>query len=298
MKKILLTGSNGFVGQHIAPLLKNANYTVSTLDIAHADIKTHLCSDVPLLNDTYDIILHAAGKAHAIPKTDAEKQEFFNVNYQGTVHVCKALEQSGLPASFIFISTVAVYGCELGEDISEDYPLSGDSPYALSKIQAETFLTAWCERNQVVLTILRPALLVGPNPPGNLGAMIRGIQSGLYVHIAGGKAKKSMLMVQDLANIVPFVAEKGGVYNLCDDTHPSFYQIAEIIARQTGKKQPLSIPYPLAKTVALCGDLFGSKAPINSAKLKKMTKSLTFSNRKAKESLNWQPLNVLDNFVL
>lgn len=48
--------------------------------------------------------------------------------------------------------------------------------------------------------------------------------------------------------------------------------------------------------MALVGDLMGNKAPINSLKLKKITESLTFSNEKAKRELNWQPLNVLENF--
>jgi hypothetical protein len=47
--------------------------------------------------------------------------------------------------------------------------------------------------------------------------------------------------------------------------------------------------------MALCGDLIGEKAPINSNKLSKITKSLTFSNQKAKKTLAWQPLSVLEN---
>ena len=50
--------------------------------------------------------------------------------------------------------------------------------------------------------------------------------------------------------------------------------------------------------MALVGDLIGKKAPINSLKLKKITESLTFSNEKAKRELNWQPLNVLENFKI
>jgi dTDP-4-dehydrorhamnose reductase len=50
-----------------------------------------------------------------------------------------ALKKSSLPKSFIFISTIAVYGCETGEEITKEHPLNGDSPYALSKIQAEQF---------------------------------------------------------------------------------------------------------------------------------------------------------------
>ena len=48
--------------------------------------------------------------------------------------------------------------------------------------------------------------------------------------------------------------------------------------------------------MAKTGDLLGSKAPINSYKLEKMTKSLTFSNEKARRELGWEPLDVLENY--
>jgi hypothetical protein len=54
----------------------------------------------------------------------------------------------------------------------------------------------------------------------------------------------------------------------------------------------------VAKGLALIGDLFGSKAPINSDKLDKITKSLTFSNAKAIKDLGWKPLDVIDNFKI
>ena len=298
MQRLLLTGANGFLGRNILPLLKKEGYDISILDIAHADIEVNLSKEIPRFGQKYDIVLHTAGKAHVVPKIETEKQAFFDVNYQGTVNLCKALEQLELPKSFIFISTVAVYGRETGENITEDYPLNGDTPYALSKIQAEQYLMKWCEKNQIILSILRPSLIAGSNPPGNLGAMIRGIKSGFYLNIDGGKAKKSVLMVQDIANLVPLLAEKGGIYNVCDDEQPSFGQIAELISKQLGKRKPFSIPYFVAKAMAICGDLLGNKAPINSDKLAKIIQSHTFSNKKAKENLGWQPINVLDNFVI
>lgn len=293
---LLFTGVSGFLGNNLKPLLSQT-YTIKTLGLTNEDdIKIDLSKAVPEIKDSFDIVLHAAGKAHTVPKTEAEKKLFFDVNYQGTVNLCDALEQSQLPKAFIFISTVAVYGLECGENITEDHPLNGNSPYALSKIQAEQFLTSWCEKNGVILGILRPSLIAGKNPPGNLGDMIKGIASGRYLSIAGGKARKSVLMVEDIAHVLPLLCEKGGIYNVCDDVQPSFRELEILISKQLGKKPPPSIPYWMAKSMALVGDVLGEKAPINSSKLKKITKSLTFSNEKAKRELNWLPLNVLENF--
>ena len=63
-------------------------------------------------------------------------------------------------------------------------------------------------------------------------------------------------------------------------------------------RQPISIPYWMAWCMAKVGDLLGSKAPINSYKLEKMTKSLTFSNEKARKELGWEPLDVLENYKI
>ena len=150
----------------------------------------------------------------------------------------------------------------------------------------------------VKLSILRPSLIVGPNPPGNLGAMIHGIKSGKYLSIAGGKAKKSVLMVQDIANLVPLLIEKGGIYNVSDSYQPSFRELEMVICKQLNKKLPLSIPYWFAKSMAVFGDCLGEKTPINSLKLRKITHSLTFSNEKAMRELGWKPMNVLRNFQI
>lgn len=287
-----------FIGNNIYPLLK-AKYEVDTVGLTPQDnYQVNIAQDVPIFSDKYDIVLHAAGKAHSVPKTEEEKQLFFDVNLQGTKRICTALENSGIPKAFIFISTVAVYGCDFGENITEKHPLNGYTSYALSKIQAERYLQDWCAVHDVKLSILRPSLIAGPNPPGNLGIMIKGIKTGKYLSIAEGKAKKSVLMVQDIANLVPLLVEKGGVYNVCDTYHPTFRELETIICNQLNKKIPLSIPYWLANGMAKMGDMIGEKAPINSLKLRKITESLTFSNEKAVRELGWKPLNVLDNFKI
>lgn len=298
MKKLLFTGASGFLGYNIRSIL-DKTYDVQTIGLTDDDdIKINMAKDVPPINTHYDVVLHAAGKAHTVPKSDAEKQVFYDVNYQGTVNLCKALEKTGIPKSFVFISTVAVYGCEFGELITEEHPLEGDSPYAKSKIMAEEYLTNWCKEHGVVLGILRPSLLAGRKAPGNLGAMVNGIKKGFYMNIAGGKVVKSILMAEDIAHLIPLLEEKGGTYNVCDTRQPTFGEISMSIAKQLGKGKPLNLPYWMAWCMAKVGDLLGNKAPINSYKLEKMTKSLTFSNEKARQELGWEPMDVLENYKI
>lgn len=297
MKKLLFTGASGFLGYNILPILHKEYETVHTMGLGQEDdIKINLAKEVPPINTHYDIVLHACGKAHVVPRTPEEEKAFYDVNYEGTRNLCSALEKAGVPKVLVFISTVAVYGCESGELISEDHPLNGDTPYAKSKIMAEEFLTKWCSEHGVVLGILRPSLLAGKNAPGNLGAMVNGIRKGFYLNIAGGKVRKSVLMAEDIARLIPLLIEKGGVYNVCDTNQPTFGEISASVAKQLGKHKPISIPYWMAWCMAKVGDLLGSKAPINSYKLSKMTESLTFSNEKARRELGWEPLDVLENY--
>lgn len=298
MEKILITGGTGFLGQNIVPDFKKNN-DVTLCGITPQDnIQVNLAKEVPELSEKYDIVFHAAGKAHVIPKTKEEIKAFYDVNLQGTKNLCAALENVGVPKSFIFVSTVAVYGCEEGENIDESHPLNGTTPYALSKIQAEQFLTEWCLKNNVILSIIRPSLIAGPNPPGNLGAMISGIKSGKYLSIGGGKARKSVLMVDDIPVLIDLMKDKGGIYNVCDDSQPSFKELEETIAVQLGGKKIINVPYWFANCCAKVGDLLGSKAPINTQKLSKITKSLTFSNAKAKRELGWRPTDVVSHFKI
>ena len=235
MKKLLFTGASGFLGYNIRPILEKS-YDVHTIGLTDEDdIKINMAKEVPPINTHYDVVLHAAGKAHVVPKTEEEKQVFFDVNYQGTVNFCKALENAGIPKSLVFISTVAVYGCEFGELITEEHPLEGDSPYAKSKIMAEEYLTEWCANHGVILGILRPSLLAGRKAPGNLGAMVKGIQKGFYLNIAGGKVKKSILMAEDIAHLLPLLEEKGGIYNVCDSYQPTFGEISASVANALSK---------------------------------------------------------------
>lgn len=297
MKSLLFTGATGFLGSNVLPLLRQ-NYEVETLALdPNADININLVTDQIVLSKQYAIVLHAAGKAHVIPKTEEEIKLFYDINYEGTKKLCSALEKSGVPKSFVFMSTVAVYGCDIGEKITENHSLDGETPYAKSKIMAEEFLKDWCSRNNIILTILRPSLIAGKNPPGNLGAMIKGISSGKYLSIAGGVSHKSVMMACDLANVIPLCEDKGGIFNICDDSYPSFHELEVLISKQLGKKRPpLNIPYWVANILAHIGNLMGKKAPINSLRLEKIVKSLTFSNEKIKKELGFVPTDVLSNF--
>jgi nucleoside-diphosphate-sugar epimerase len=293
---ILLTGANGFLGKIFHKYLSRNN-SIFSLSRNSGNFQFSIENEIPYFDIFFDLVIHTAGKAHSFPKKKSDKLTFFDVNVKGTQNLLHGIERSGrLPKSFIFISSVGVYGVDQGGDINENTPLQAKDPYGLSKIQAEQLVFEWCDRNNVICTILRLPLLVGENPPGNLGEMIKVIQKGYYFNIAGGKAKKSMVLAEDVAKIIIKVSEIGGIYNLTDGYHPNFFELSNAIAKQIDKSNPFNLSFFIAKTIALFGDIVGDKFPLNSNKLKKITADLTFDDTKARQVLGWNPSNVLDYY--
>lgn len=291
--KILLTGANGFLGQSIKNQFVN-KYHVISLSRTNGNYKVSLENEIPNFKEKFDLIIHAAGKAHSIPKTAVEKKQFHDVNVIGTINLLKGLEKIGIPKQFVFISSVSVYGLENGTNIDEEQPLNAKDAYGLSKIEAEKMVLTWCSEHQVVCTILRLPLLVGAHPKGNLKGMLKAIDKGYYFNIGGGKARKSMVLAKDIANFIPSVAAVGGIFNITDGFHPSFDELSSAICQSKNKTKPFNIPLTFAKLIGFIGDFLGSKAPINSLKVKKITSDLIFSDSKARKLLNWNPQTVLE----
>jgi len=289
--KIILTGASGFLGKILFSSLCRDYEVISLGRGKNNKVIADLTIEVPKL-PSCDLIIHAAGKAHVVPKSDEEAAEFYNVNFRGTQHLLMGITK--LPKSLIFISSVSVYGLEQGEMINEDAPLMGSTPYAKSKIAAEQLVLEWGERNNVPVLVLRLPLIVGKNAPGNLGAIIRAIQRGYYRRIGQGNARKSMVLAQDLASFLPTWTKKSGIFNLTDGVHPAISQLDDYLAQFFGKKVK-SLPIGLLRFLAKLGDSL-SFFPFNSSRLSKLELSLTFSDFKAQRELGWNPRPVIGYF--
>lgn len=292
MTDVLLTGANGFLGRAITNELSN-DCNIFKLSRTSGEFKVSLEKEVLDFKRKFELVIHSAGKAHTTPKSEFEKKQFYDINVLGTENLLRSLEVSGVPEKFVFISSVSVYGQNEGNKIDENHLLKAKDPYGLSKIEAEKIIQEWCFKNKVICTILRLPLLVGKNPPGNLGAMVRAIEKGYYFNIGRGVARKSMVLVEDVAAIILKSATIGGVYNLTDGQHPSFNELSLTISKKINKRKPLNLPLFVVKIMAKGGDLLGHKSPITSLKLKKITSNLTFDDSKAKNILNWNPQSVI-----
>ncbi len=292
---ILLTGSTGFLGKYLINNLPAK--IIKTLNRSDSDYDVDLSLNTPCFKDNFETVIHNAGKAHIIPRSKEDIAAFYDVNLLGTKNLLIGLSKSP-PKRFVFISSVSVYGMIIGQNINESRPLLAKDPYGKSKIEAEVVVKKWCNENNVICTILRLPLVVGFNPPGNLGSMIKGIKKGYYFDIAGGNAKKSMVLASDIAKFILSASEVGGIYNLTDGCHPNFNELSHLISKQLGRRFVPNIPLFVAKFLAFIGDNLGPEFPINSNKLNKITSSLTFDDSKARKAFAWNPTPVLKGFKI
>jgi nucleoside-diphosphate-sugar epimerase len=145
--KVLLTGSSGFLGSEILKYFIQNNIDIKTLGRSVSNnIRIDLVKDTYNINTNFDLIVHSAGKAH-----DNNNYSFHDVNYLGTKNLLNSLITNP-PKSFVFISTVAVYGRNEGELITEKHPLTAIDDYGKSKIDAEKLIINWCNKFNVSFT--------------------------------------------------------------------------------------------------------------------------------------------------
>ena len=297
--QVLLTGHSGYLGS----IIRSFFPYVTSIGKKGADIFMDLSQNGTVDLPPADLIIHCAGKAHVFPKSKVEQELFYSVNVLGTQNLLNSIKLSDVkPKAFIFISSVAVYGKTSGELITEEEELLATDPYGSSKLQAEKLVLDWGKKNNVKIGILRLPLIVGENPPGNLGVMIKGIKSGRYFRIGDGGACKSMVLAEDVAKIIPKLVEVGGIYNLTDGNHPSFRELDVAIKKKYGIVRPIrTIPISFARILAWLGDvleIFVRKPmPINTNKLEKIISNLTFSDEKACRELGWSPTSVIEYYL-
>ncbi len=303
-ERALVTGGSGFLGRHLIRHLGDQGAEVVVLCRRPVEGVRSITADLssPVLDfggDAFGVVYHLAGLAHRVPRSAEEEREFFRINVEGTRNLLRALERtSPLPKAVVLISSIAVYGHEEGTLLDESTPRQAKDPYGASKREAEDVLMEWSASNGVRAGIIRPPLIVGRNAPGNFGMMVTALRSGRYLGIGSGSARRSMVLVEDVAKVLPAAARVGGIFNLADGYHPSFAELEDAICAALGRSSPRRVPLTLARLLANAGDrgqeLTGRQFPFSSRTLMKMTSTLTLSDRQGRVRLGWSPTPVLN----
>lgn len=183
MKKILVTGSSGFIGESLVAALQQKNYQILTFDSKDGNI-----SDVDLsqkyANEEIFHVFHLAAKTF-VPHSWENPLEFYQTSILGTQQVLELCRKNTIPMTFV---SAYVYGIPQETPISEKVPPTPNNPYAHSKYLAEELCKFYAEYYNVKITIARPFNIYGKNQKSHF----------LIPHILNQVLKDDQITVKDL----------------------------------------------------------------------------------------------------
>jgi NAD dependent epimerase/dehydratase len=231
MKKVLLTGADGFIGSHLTELLLERGYEVKALaqynsfnywgwledipknpnlDIISGDIRDpHFCREII---KGIDLIFNLAALI-AIPYSYIAPDSYVDTNIKGTLNVCQAAKESG-GIRVIHTSTSEVYGTALYVPIDEKHPKQPQSPYSASKIGADAMAMSFYHAFALPVTIARPFNTYGPRQSARaiIPTIISQIASGMKeIKLGNLSPTRDFSFVKDTARGFLTIAE-------CDNT--------------------------------------------------------------------------------
>lgn len=258
-KKILITGSTGFVGTELSQFLLKKDYLIIgttrkkiSEDLTNIDLVTveNISQDTDWKNILIDIdvVIHLAGRAHILKENcDNPLDQFRKDNTYSTINLAKHCADAEVKR-FIFISSIGVNGSHtLNECFKSSDKPNPHSDYAISKYEAEMGLKDILKNSKTKFIILRPPLIYGPNAPGNISLLLKAIKLNLPIPFGNISNRRSFISINNLSRIIdicitnPHVLDK--TFVVCDKGYISTPEFVERISK-IENKQPWLIKMP------------------------------------------------------
>lgn len=297
MKKVLVTGADGFIGSHLTELLVEKGYEVrafayynsfntwgwldtlpkSVMD--HVDVFTGDIRDPNGVREAMkgcDAVFHLAALI-AIPFSYHSPDAYVDTNIKGTLNVLQAARNLGTRRVLV-TSTSEVYGTAQYVPIDEKHPYQGQSPYSATKIGADRLAESFYRSFDLPVTIVRPFNTYGPRQSA------RAVIPTIITQLLAGKTEiklgsltptRDFNYVKDTANgfYELFRSDKtiGQEINIATQQEISIGQLAEELIRQIN---------PNAKIICDEQRLRPEKSEVN---------RLLGSNEKIRQLTDWKP---------
>ena len=310
MKKILITGASGFIGQSLIKYLSKLNKPVrgtvrlnysflSNTDIEYVSVRDidHNTNWNKCLIDI-DCIIHCAGKAH-IMKTERNdlSKIYQSVNVDGTKQLAEQAVEAKI-RRFIFLSSIKVNGentndDDIDKDLNEKKIVfshkdlaSPKDPYAKSKLEAEKVLWEISSRTGLEVVVVRLPLVYGYDAKGNLAKLKKLVRSKIPLPLSLVKNQRSMIGIDNLIDLliccIDHPKASGKTFLASDGKNLSTPEFIKLIASSMGRKANL-FPLPIY-ILKFLGLIFGKSEEIN-----RLVGSLSIDDSYTKEILNWIP---------
>jgi UDP-glucose 4-epimerase len=271
LKRVIITGGNGFVGRHLVKrLLTNKQCSVvlvantsnlmdrglqetMPLTFYAADIRDREAISNIFRDEEADTCVHLAAKLSVVDSIK-KPDETMDINVKGTLNVLEACHNSGVK-NFVFASSAAVYGDVEELPISEDQTLKPLSPYGSSKMLAEQHVLSYKRLKKIQNTIsLRIFNVYGSGQTNESGVITKfatRLSKGLPPIICGnGEHTRDFISVDDVADAIllsikameepknnhNYSLSASPVFNIGTGTATSIKELAQIMISISGLK--------------------------------------------------------------
>ncbi|MCT7577404.1 NAD-dependent epimerase/dehydratase family protein [Aliarcobacter butzleri] len=226
MSKLLITGSNGFIGNYFINNYKS-KYNIKTFSFLKDDINNLNCGDI-------DVVFHLSALVHQMGGASASEYEKINVIQ--TIELAKKAKESGIK-HFVFMSTVKVYGEETNSKYTENTVCNPEDDYGKSKLKAEQELQKLEDEN-FKISIIRTPIVYGYGVKANIKNLINLVNKVPVLPFGKIKNKRSMIYIGNLCHLVDEIItqEKQGIFLACDDEPLSTSKLIDLIAKNLAKK--------------------------------------------------------------
>lgn len=299
MKKILVTGADGFIGKALSACLLGCGYDVLGAVINEGasrslvgGVKPVITGDItgdvawPGILKGVDAVVHLAARVHVMKESAKDPlSEFIKVNAQATKKIAEEAARAGV-RKFVLMSSVKVNGEEtFGRPfLADDSPMPRD-PYGISKMMAEKELFSVCESSGMNGIAIRPTLVYGPGVGGNFLRLLGWVKRGVPLPLGSVKNKRSFVYVENLCDAVRCVIEnqtaRNEVFLVSDGKDVSTPELIKAIAGAMDKKARLFNVAPGAL------DRLGSFAGKHE-EVRRLTGSLCVDTKKIRDMIGWQ----------
>lgn len=296
MKKILITGINGFVGSNLVSYLRGTSM-IYGLDIVSSsidgvehtfsweDLETGLIPEV-------DAIVHLAGKAHDT-KNEAVAEVYFQVNTGLTQKIYDYFLASSAK-KFVFFSTAKAAADRVDGVLTENVVPSPVGPYGESKIKAEEYILSRELPSGKNVYIFRPCMIHGPGNKGNLNLLYNVVKKGIPWPLGAFENRRTFTSIENVCYAVNGVLSNevaSGIYNMGDDEALSTNELILEICNSLGKKACIwRLPKVMMTGLASLGGWL--HLPLNPERLQKLTENYVSSNAKIKAALGVEKMPV------
>ena len=279
MKKVIITGISGFVGQNVSKYLSGFYDVIGVGRNERVNYENF--SEI-----NYDSIIHLAGKAHDL-KNVSKPDEYYQVNFELTKKIYDSFLASQAQ-TFIFVSSVKAVADEVVGVLVESSTPNPQTHYGKSKLLAENYILGNIKPNKRVI-VLRPCIIHGEGNKGNLNLLFNIVNKGIPYPLGAFENKRSFLTITNLCFVIKEILDNENiiseVFNVSDDDAISTNELIELINIALGKEVPiLKVSKKIILAIAKIGDTL--KLPLTSEKLHKLTNNYVVSNKKILKFIN------------